>query len=73
MHICPEQKSERREEEGRTHDASIDEGIFEVGVAGEQLVVQEGSVGDGMEEGDVDVVTRWQVFDGDGGERHWGR
>lgn len=63
----------RREEEEGTHDASIDKGIFEIGVAGEQLGVQEGAVGDRVEEGDVDGVAGGQVVDGDGGEGHWGR
>lgn len=72
MHIYLD-RSYGREEEGGTHDASIDKGIFEVGVAGEQLGVQEGGVGDGVEEGDVDGVAGGEVVDGDGGERHWGR
>lgn len=62
----------REESKRGTHDASINEGIFEVGVTGEKLGVQEGRVGDGVEEGDVDCVTGGEVVDGDGGKGHWG-
>lgn len=70
MHICLS-RSEGERERG-THHASINEGIFEVGVAGEQLGMQESGVGDGVEEGYVDGVAGGKMVDGDGGKGHWG-
>lgn len=61
-----------KDKEGETHDASVDEGIFEVGVSGEQLGVQKGSVGDGVEESDVDGVAGGQVVYRDSCEGHYG-
>lgn len=64
-------RSDGREEDGGTYNTSINKGIFEIGVTGEQLGVQEGGVGDGVEEGDVDRMSRGEVVDGDGGKGHW--
>lgn len=46
--------------------AGVDEGIFKVGVAREQLRLQEACVGDVLEEGDVHAVRGGHVLDGDG-------
>lgn len=50
----------------------VDEGVLEVGVAGEQLGLEEGRVGDVLEEGDVYYVRRGDVFEGCCFERHRG-
>lgn len=50
----------------RDNGAGVDEGIFEGGVARDQLRLQEARVGDLFEEGDVHAVGRGHVLDGDG-------
>lgn len=47
----------------------VDEGVLEVGVAGEELRLQVPRVGDALEEGDVDAVRGRHVLEGDGLEQ----
>lgn len=53
-----------------THHGGIDKGVLKVGVAVEQLPVQECGVFDVAEEGEVDRVRGREVLEGHRLERH---
>ena len=52
-----------------TYRGGVDEGVLEVGVAGEKLRLQVPRVGDALEEGDMDAVRGRHVLEDDGLEQ----
>lgn len=47
-------------------DGGVDESVLEIGIAGQELGVEEVGVGDVGEESDVDEMVRREVLEGEG-------